>query len=156
MRVIVIVSMPRTTVRAIVRPTAAPPAAAAARAFSFAARETMVVSPNAASRWRILPGGGVQRSSDGGATWQTQNTGVSEALSAGASPSPSVCWLVGPGGIVLLSTDGLTWKRVAVQEAVALIAVRATDDHSATVTTADGREFATEDGGQTWVRAPGR
>jgi photosystem II stability/assembly factor-like uncharacterized protein len=112
------------------------------------------VSSNPASRWRILPRGAVQRSADGGATWETQNTGVSEALSAGVSPSPSVCWLVGPGGIVLLSTDGRSWKRVAFPEAVRLVAVRATDDLTARVTTADGREFVTEDGGRTWTKAP--
>jgi photosystem II stability/assembly factor-like uncharacterized protein len=39
---------------------------------------------------------------------------------------------------------------------VPLVAVRATDDHPATVTTADGREFATDDGGRSWARAPGR
>jgi photosystem II stability/assembly factor-like uncharacterized protein len=84
-----------------------------------------------------------------------QNTGVSQTLSAGTSPSPSVCWLVGPGGIVLLSTDGRSWKRVAFPEAVPLAAIRATDAETATVTTADGREFVTEDGGRTWSRAPG-
>ena len=133
----------------------AAPAAPAAKTFSFGAPETVIVSSNPASRWRILPGGAVQRSADGGATWQMQNTGVSQTLSAGSSPSPSVCWLVGPAGIVLLSTDGRTWKRVAFPEAVPLAAIRATDAETATVTTADGREFVTDDGGRTWSRAPG-
>jgi hypothetical protein len=136
---------------------AAPPAApAAARVLSFAASEPVVVSSNPASRWRILRGGAVQRSADAGSTWEMQNTGVTETLTAGASPSPSVCWLVGPGGIVLLSTDGRSWKRVGFPEALPLVAVRATDQQTATVTTADGREFVTEDGGLTWARAPGR
>ena len=134
---------------------AAPPALAAGRAFALDAIGTVIVSSNPASRWRIVQGGAVQRSADAGATWQTQNTGVSVTMSAGASPSPSVCWLVGPGGIALLSTDGRSWKRVAFPEAVQLVAVRATDDQAATVTTADGREFITEDGGRTWTRAPG-
>jgi hypothetical protein len=125
-----------------------------ARTFSFGAPETVIVSSNPASRWRILQGGAVQRSSDGGATWQTQNTGVSETLSSGSSPSPSVCWLVGPQGIVLRTTDGRSWTRVPFPEAVPLASVRATDDQTATVTTADGRQFVTEDGGRTWKRAP--
>jgi hypothetical protein len=33
-----------------------------------------------------------------------------------------------------------------------LSAIRATDARTATITTADGREFATIDGGATWVR----
>jgi hypothetical protein len=135
-------------------PTVAPAPAPAAKTFSFGAPETVIVSSNPASRWRILPGGAVQRSADGGATWQTQSTGVSQTLSSGSSPSPSVCWLVGPGGIVLLSTDGRSWKRLAFPEAVPLAAIRATDAETATVTTADGREFVTDDGGRTWTRAP--
>jgi photosystem II stability/assembly factor-like uncharacterized protein len=132
----------------------AAPAPPAARAFALGAAETVIVSSNPASRWRIVPGGAVQRSADGGATWQLQNTGVTETLSAGSSPSPSVCWLVGPNGIVLLSADGSTWKRVDLPEKVLLTAIRATDAQTATVTTADGREFVTEDGGRTWVRTP--
>jgi photosystem II stability/assembly factor-like uncharacterized protein len=116
----------------------------------------VVVSPNPGSRWRVLPGGDVQRSADGGATWETQNTGISGTLSAGTSPSPSVCWLVGAGGLVLLSADGRSWRKVDFPEAVQLVAVRATDDRAATVTTADGREFVTDDGGRTWSRPPGR
>jgi hypothetical protein len=116
--------------------------------------DTMIVSSNPGSRWRIVPNGVVQRSADGGSTWQTQQTGVAVTLIAGASPSPSVCWLVGPGGIVLLSTDGQSWRRVTFPEPTDLVAVRATDDKTATVTTADGRAFSTDDGGLTWTRAP--
>jgi len=96
----------------------------------------------------------VQRSADGGATWQTQTTGVSDTLSGGSSPTPSVCWLVGPGGIVLRTTDGRSWTRIPFPEAVPLISIRATDDQTATVTTEDGRQFATEDGGRRWTRVP--
>jgi hypothetical protein len=135
-------------------PPAAPASAPAAKTFSFGAPETVIVSSNPASRWRILPGGAVQRSSDGGATWQTQSTGVTETLSRGSSPSPSVCWLVGPKGIVLRSTDGRSWTRVPFPEVVDLAAIQATDDQTATVTTADGRQFVTEDGGRTWTRKP--
>jgi hypothetical protein len=110
-----------------------------------------IVSSNPGSRWRILGNTLVQRSMDGGSTWQTQQTGVGP-LTAGASPSPSVCWLVGPGGVVILSTDGRSWRRVAFPEAVDLIAISATDDKTATITTADGRTFSTADAGATWGR----
>ena len=73
-------------------------------------------------------------------------------LTAGASPAPSICWLVGRQGIVLLSTDGRTWRRVAFPETADLSSVRATDDKSATVNTSDGRAFRTTDGGRTWTR----
>ena len=97
------------------------------------------MSSNPATRFRLLPGGGVQRSADGGATWRTEVTGATETLTAGASPSPSVCWLVGPSGTVLLSTDGRSWRRLAFPETVDL---RVGDRHrheNATVTTVDGR-----------------
>jgi hypothetical protein len=134
----------------------APRAEVAAKALSaFAPAPAVIVSPDPSVRWRIQPGGGVQRSSDGGVTWQDERTGVTETLAAGASPSPSVCWLVGAGGTVLRSVDGQPWQRLAFPEAAALVAIRAADDRAATVTTADGRVFATTDGGRTWTRPPG-
>ena len=74
---------------------------------------TLVVSSNRISQWRIGNGSEVQHSADGGSTWRTQATGVNVTLTAGSSPSPSVCWLVGPGGLVLITTDeGQSWRRV--------------------------------------------
>lgn len=115
--------------------------------------DSVVVSSNPATRFRLLTGGGVQRSADGGATWRIETTGATDTLTAGASPSPSVCWLIGRAGAVLLSTDGRSWRRVAFPEAVDLRSISATDSENATVTAVDGRVFATTDGGQTW-RAP--
>ena len=115
--------------------------------------DSVVVSSNPATRFRLLTGGGVQRSADGGATWRIETTGATDTLTAGASPSPSVCWLIGPSGTVLLSTDGRSWRRLAFPEAVDLRSISATDSDNATVTAVDGRVFATTDGGRTW-RAP--
>jgi photosystem II stability/assembly factor-like uncharacterized protein len=56
---------------------------------------------------------------------------------------------------VLLSTDGRAWKRVAFPESVALVSITATDSETATVTTADGRQFVSDDGGRSWTRPPG-
>jgi hypothetical protein len=144
---------------------AAPPAqlqesvrldALAARSRALAAiPEVIVVSSNPSTRFRLLPDGAVQRSADAGSTWRTEPTGATDRLTAGASPSPSVCWLVGSAGTVLLSTDGRSWRRVAFPEAADLRSVAATDQETATVTTADGRAFVTTDGGQTWSRTPG-
>jgi hypothetical protein len=129
-------------------------AAAGARgqALAKAAAPLEIVSPNPGVRWRIATAGSIDRSTDGGATWQTQSTGVPALPTAGAAPSPAVCWLVGPGGVVLLSTDGRTWQRVAFPETIDLTAIRASDTANATVTSADGRTFTTTDGGKTWRR----
>jgi Photosynthesis system II assembly factor YCF48/Putative zinc-finger len=112
-----------------------------------------IPSPNRNVRWRIVAGTSVERSTDGGATWQVQSTGATGRLTAGAAPSPTTCWLVGTGGVVLVSKDGRTWQRVAIPETVDLAGVFATDDSNAKATAADGRVFSTTDGGKTW-RSP--
>jgi photosystem II stability/assembly factor-like uncharacterized protein len=72
-------------------------------------------------------------------------------LTTGSSPSRDICWIVGRAGVVLLTTDGATWQRRPIPETVDLTVVRAVDARSATVTTADGRQFVTADGGVTWT-----
>jgi len=111
-----------------------------------------IISPNPSNRWRLVSGGAVQHSTDGGSTWEAQSTGADVTLTAGASPAPLVCWLIGPRGRVLLSRDGATWKMVSIAEPIDLVSIRAIDDKSATVTAGDGRTFATADGGATWAR----
>jgi hypothetical protein len=130
---------------------AAPRLKSEARAFSASAMP-VIVSPDPAIQWRLSGGGVVQRTVDGGASWETEQTCVADTLTAGAAPSSTVCWLAGPHGIVLLSTDGRTWRRVATPEDAPLVKVSAEDDRSATVTAADGRTFSTSDAGQTWSR----
>ncbi len=110
-----------------------------------------IVSPDPASRWRAAAApGGIYHSADSGVTWTIQQTGTKAELIAGSSPARDVCWVVGRGGVVLLSTNGLTWQLRPFLEAIDLVAVSATDAKTATVTTADGRRFSTTDGGATW------
>jgi photosystem II stability/assembly factor-like uncharacterized protein len=104
-------------------------------------------------RWRMA-GFSVQRSTDGGANWETQSTGNAAELTAGAAPSAAVCWVVGRGGVVLLSVDGRSWRRLAFPEMTDLSTVRARDARSASVSTADGRTFSTTDAGATWAPRP--
>ena len=137
---------------ALQRSAAVPPAAfkAAARMLDAQPSTTAIASPGRDSIWRIAANGAVEHSSDRGSTWTLQSTGVTVRLTAGASPAPSICWLVGPQGIVLLTTDARTWRRIAFPEAVDLTSVRAVDDKIATVIASDGRTFSTADGGQMW------
>jgi hypothetical protein len=111
-----------------------------------------ITSPDPSVRWRIGGTGSIEYTTNGGAIWETVPTGVSADLTAGASPSRLVCWLVGRIGIVLVSTDGRTWRRVSFPETTDLVAVQAADSQTATVTAADGRTFRTSDGGVTWTR----
>jgi hypothetical protein len=104
-------------------------------------------------RWRVVGGRTVQHSVDGGTTWTNQYTadpGV--MLTSGTAPTPTVCWLVGRSGAILLTVDGKVWQRVTFPGTVDFAAVTASDARTATVTTIDDRQFATTDGGQTWTR----
>lgn len=112
-----------------------------------------IVSPDPSIRWRIA-GSFVERSTNGGSTWEAAPTGIAAELTAGAAPSASVCWLVGRGGVALLTIDGRSWSRVAFPEMTDLSAIRATDARTASVSTMDGRRFSTTDGGTTWVQSP--
>jgi hypothetical protein len=119
-------------------------------AAGFRQPQVVLQTADGSTRWRIVAAGSVQRSIDAGSTWETQSTGVAAIVSSGAAPSKSVCWLVGKGGLVLLSPDGRSWRRVPFPEAIDLVSVAATDASSAAVTTVNGRTFTTADGGKTW------
>ena len=146
---------------------------------SVAAKEALrsaaidIISPEPAFRWRLLPPGTILRSTNGGITWTTQavrfagqklagdsgNLKVAElappiTLTSGSAAAREVCWIAGAGGVVLLSTDGTTWQRRPFPEPLNLTAVRAVDAKTAIVTTEDGRQFSTADGGATWSKIP--
>ncbi len=73
-------------------------------------------------------------------------------LTAGVAPSTTACWLVGRAGAIVRTIDGRAWQRVRFPEPLDFTAVVAGDARTATVTAADGRQFATTDGGTTWTR----
>lgn len=106
--------------------------------------------PGAPVLWRFGEGGLVERSDDAGQTWQRQSSGVDAAILAGAAPSQRVCWLVGVKGLLLRTTDGRTWKRLAAPTTSDIIGIVATSETSVRITTVDRQEFTTSDGGSTW------
>ena len=122
-------------------------------AIAFAAG-VEIGSPEPAFRWRLSTPATIQRSTDGGVTWKPQVAPAGIVLTAGSSPARDVCWIVGRAGAVVLSTDGTTWQLRPFPDAVNLTAVRAIDAKTATVTTSDGRQFSTTDGGATWSKLP--
>jgi photosynthesis system II assembly factor YCF48-like protein len=123
----------------------------AAGRLTFQSTTVEIASPDRTARWRIGAAGSIERTIDGGATWEPLASGTTQDLVAGAAPSTTVCWIVGRGGSVLLSTDGRTWQPLPFPERVDLVAVQAGDATSARVTTADGRAFRTADSGRTWT-----
>ena len=111
----------------------------------------VIASPDRESQWRIT-GAAVEHTTDGGVTWHAQPLGIVTPLQAGAAPAARICWLAGTGGVVLRTTDGTTWIRIAFPEPASLIAIQASDALRATVTSAAGIRFSTSDGGATWIR----
>ncbi len=101
--------------------------------------------------WRFGPAGSIERSTNAGATWLRQSSGITADLLAGAAPSASACWAVGRAGIILRTTDGgNTWLQLGSPSSLDLVAIEARDAATATVTTAEGKRYATSDAGRTW------
>jgi hypothetical protein len=113
----------------------------------------MILTPDPAILWRFAGSGFVERSTDGGATWQGEQPSEGGRVLAGAAPSANVCWLVGSDGLILVTKDAKNWKKVSPPEDTDFVAVSAEDGPNATVTAADGRKFATHNGGKKWKRA---
>ena len=151
---------PVSTPAAAAAPAPPPPAATRAEATDqradslsrlAAAVPGIVLSPDPNVRWRIVRRT-VERSTDGGRTWRAQAIGTETDPLAGAAPAATVCWIVGRGGLVLLSTDGETWRKLPFPDATAdLVGVTARDSATATITAADGRKHTTTDAGRTWT-----
>jgi len=115
---------------------------------------TLVRTPDPQVLWRFSGGRFVERSSDAGATWRVQWTNASAHLVAGAAPTADSCWLVGHGGMILLTTDGRNWKTVTPPADADFVSVVATDASSATVVTTDDHRFTTSDSGKHWTPTP--
>jgi hypothetical protein len=101
--------------------------------------------------WR-LSGATVERSDDGGQTWQPQRSSSSADLLDASAPSAEVCWAAGRDGTVMRTTDGENWESVTKPSAEDLVRVTAWNATSATVRSASGRRFSTVDGGVTWAK----
>ncbi|HEY0876234.1 MAG TPA: YCF48-related protein [Vicinamibacterales bacterium] len=118
----------------------------------FAAQAPIVIaSPDPNIRWRIVSRR-IEHSADAGLTWTVQRGEAEGDLLAGAAADTGVCWIVGRMGIVLLTTDGATWRRVEFPDPTAtLVRVAAASALDTTVSTSDGRTYRTTDGGRTWT-----
>jgi photosystem II stability/assembly factor-like uncharacterized protein len=112
--------------------------------------EVVIASPDLAVQWRIGVVGTIERTADGGKTWQGQFVSGGPGLVAGSAPSVKVCWVVGRAGAILRTTNGEHWVRIAPPVLIYLIGIKAKDEKTASVIAADGRSFSTQDGGKTW------
>jgi len=116
----------------------------------------LIAPPSSHVLWRAGRAGSIDFSSDGGASWSRQTSGVLVDLLTGSAPSDQVCWIVGRVGAILLTTDGgAHWKALPSPLAEDLGGVRASDArHATTWNTRATKSFQTSDGGLTWTPVP--
>jgi hypothetical protein len=119
----------------------------------------LLKAPSGLTFWRAGIAGIIEHSANAGNAWVLQKSPSREDWLAGAAVSDTVCWLVGRNGAIGRTVDGERWERVAppAQAATAMAGksadwtgITARDAQTATVTSSDGRKFATKDGGMSW------
>jgi hypothetical protein len=112
--------------------------------------DNVIRTPDSNVLYRIASGGFIERSEDAGVSWQGQLLNASSEFAAGSAPAPKICWLVGRAGIIFLTNDGKNWRKIPAPSDSDFSSVSAKDAHSATVTTATGQRWSTDDAGETW------
>ncbi|HYL46739.1 MAG TPA: YCF48-related protein [Candidatus Limnocylindrales bacterium] len=110
-----------------------------------------IPTPDKQVVYRIVGAGFVERTTDGGATWQGQLVSQNADFTAGSAPTAKICWLVGRAGAIFRTSDGTNWKKIPPPASVDLAEVNATDASTATVTAAGGQKYSTENAGKIWV-----
>jgi hypothetical protein len=115
--------------------------------------QILIRTPDPNVLWRIAGAGFVERTTDGGATWNGQQPDPNALLVDGSAPSAKICWLVGNDGAILMTKDAMKWRKLPPPIPADFTAVMAKSASEATVTTADGQKFSTTDGGKKWKPA---
>jgi len=116
----------------------------------------LISPPGSSVIWRAGRAGLLEFSSDSGASWSRQTSGVLVDLVTGMALSDKVCWIVGRVGAILLTTDGgAHWQLTHSPLSEDLGGVRASDALHATIWNArNTKSFETNDGGLTWKPVP--
>jgi hypothetical protein len=107
-------------------------------------------APDPKILWMVASPGLIEKSEDGGTTWKPEYVETRALILAGAAPTAKICWVVGVSGTILRTTNGAHWKTIHPPVEADFVRVEAADALAATVTTMDGRKFATSDGGKSW------
>jgi photosystem II stability/assembly factor-like uncharacterized protein len=118
------------------------------------ARGTVIPTPDPSVQYRLAGGGFVERTTDGGTTWNGQLVSQNARLIAGSAPSSKVCWIVGRDAAITLTKNGTDWERINPPAQADFVAVAAKNDNTATVTTVDGKKYSTTDRGKKWKLIP--
>jgi len=127
---------------------------------AFAGNLNRAVAPLAAL-WSISTSGKVQRSQDGGRTWEEVRVDEAVTFRAVLAMGRDV-WAGGSGAVLYHSSDGgAMWKRVYLSSGdgpttgtIVDITSGSHDLQHITVRTVSGEQWTTEDGGQRWQKEP--
>lgn len=114
----------------------------------------MIPAPGGNIMWRVGKSGLIEQSTNSGALWTRQSSGVSVTLDSGSAPSAAVCWVIGRAGTILLTVDGGGhWTKIISPIAGDVGGVLAVDAQHATIWDVTKKNnFVTVDGGASWVR----
>ena len=101
--------------------------------------------------WLVGASGNILYTNDGGDTWETQTSGVTEALNAVYFIDSELGWAVGDGGNILSTTaGGATWNQPVSGITTNLNAVHFISPLHGWVVGDGGEVLATRDGGGAW------
>jgi len=116
----------------------------------------VISAPNNAALWRVSSAGIIERSTDAGASWQVQSSGVVSDLLTGSAPTADVCWIVGRNGTILRTTDsGSHWQKLNAPSTEDLTSIFAVNAQQATVSTSTPpKSYRTTDAGKSWMQLP--
>ena len=106
--------------------------------------------------WAVGDDGTVVHTSDGGDSWERQDSGTDVKLVRVSFVNPEEGWIVGQFGTILHTSDGgQTWERQKAGSIFDrhLVAVSFVDERTGwAITERGGVILGTEDGGETWTR----
>ena len=114
----------------------------------------MIPAPGGNIIWRVGKSGRIEQSTDAGANWTRQKSGVKVTLDAGSAPSAAVCWVFGRSGTLLQTVDGGGhWTKLNSPIVGDIGGIISVDAMHATIWDTDKKNnFMTTDGGATWAR----
>ncbi len=111
--------------------------------------ETVISTPDSDIFYRIAKGGFVEISEDGGHLARPAPESL-RRIRRGIRPRTANLLARRPLGVVFLTEDGKSWRKLPSPTSEDLVAVVAKSASNATVTANDDRKWSTDDSGKSW------